>query len=225
MANVLHIDDSIETLQYVQKCLEPAHKVQNLSSLKDAQAFNMKDVDLILLDINLPDGSGLVFLEEALRDCEDFPPTILLTAKDTSADIVYGINIGAEDYITKPLRSAELKARVDARLRHTEKNREGNLPSDLKIDWSFQKIYRLEGSLKKDLGLTPTEFRIFQFLHAHPNQPLSRFRIIQNVWRDRPHMEPKSVDGHINKLRNKLGAHSDLIQTVYTLGYVYRPLE
>lgn len=231
MAHILHVDDSLETVIFVRKCLEPMYQVQDVASLQDLRSMEMSTVDLILLDINLPDGSGLDFLDEVAQDPDYYPPIILLSARDTSADIVYGINMGAEDYITKPFKPAELKARVDARLRHLKikENKHSDLQGEtrispfLSIDWSFQKVYEINEDKKNDLQFTPTEFRIFQFLFTHPNQPLSRFRIIQNVWKDRPNLEPKSVDSHINKLRHKLGDHSGLIQTVYTLGYVYRP--
>lgn len=229
MAHIFLVEDSEESSLLVKTCLEPLHTVEVARSMSEAKLLSQSSTfDLILLDINLPDGSGLELLEDLRKTLENKPPIILLSSKDTLADIVLGLNSGADDYVTKPFRNAELKARVEACLRrvlvanHSTKQSETLHVGDLFIDQDFQRVYRLKGEQRIDLNLTPLEFRILHYFVSHPNAPLTRFRIANHIWKDRPHFESKGIDSHISHLRKKLGPQGKLIKTVVGLGYAFQ---
>ena len=178
---------------------------------------------LILLDVRLPDGSGFDFCRQ-MRKSGLRQPIIMLTVQKEEVDKVLGLEMGADDYVTKPFSLRELVSRVRAQLRRAYgelSSAEANLlfAGDLVIDQARGQALRDDQAL----NLTPTEFRLLAYLAAHRGQALSRARIIEAVWGFTPDLESeRTVNVHIRRLREKVEmdpSHPRLILTVPGIGY------
>ncbi len=176
--------------------------------------------DLIVLDWMLPGQSGIEFARELKRDpgTRDIP-VIMLTARTREADVVTGLDAGADDYIPKPFSPRELAARIKAVLRRTSPHAAGEeLAVDgLRLDPVGHRVLTGDGELK----IGPTEFRLLQFLMAHPDRVYSRGQLIDQVWGRNVYIEERTVDVHVRRLREALSpAGKDrLVQTVRGAGY------
>ena len=178
---------------------------------------------LVVLDVRLPDGSGFDFCRE-MRQLGLRQPILMLTVQSDEVDKVLGLEMGADDYLTKPYRLRELIARIRSLLRRAY----GEL-SSVEADVLYAgdvTIDRSRGSVTRNgraLNLTPTEFRLLVFLAQHPGQVFSRAQLIENVWgSDAEFYDDKTVSVHIRRLREKIEAEpSDptLVLTVPGLGY------
>ncbi len=171
---------------------------------------------LILLDINLPDGNGLDFLKE-IKKGSDPIPVILLTANDTDLDIVNGLELGADDYITKPFSLAVLRARVNTQLRKTT-------PCDKKNvitidDYSFD-FSTMEFSIRnKKMELSKTEQKLLRLLIENRGTVMSRSALVDRIWTDgAEYVDENALSVTVKRLRDKLKAHS-YIKTIYGIGY------
>ena len=171
---------------------------------------------LILLDINLPDGNGLDFLKE-IKKGSDPIPVILLTANDTDLDIVNGLELGADDYITKPFSLAVLRARVNTQLRKTT-------PCDKKNvitidDYSFD-FSTMEFSIRnKKVELSNTEQKLLRLLIENRGTVMSRSALVDRIWTDgAEYVDENALSVAVKRLRDKLKAHS-YIKTIYGIGY------
>jgi DNA-binding response OmpR family regulator len=180
---------------------------------------------LIILDIRLPDGSGLDFCRE-LRNRNLIQPILMLTARREELDKVLGLEMGADDYMTKPYGLRELVARIRALLRRAYGDLAGRTANrtllyvgDLIINLDTAEVLR--GS--DPLNLTPTEYRLLVFLARHPGQALSRTQILEGVWQDTAAIESeRTVNVHIRRLREKVELNPskpELILTVPGIGY------
>ena len=176
--------------------------------------------DLILLDWMLPGVSGVDFARRLKRDPKTNQiPIIMLTAKTEEADKVRGLDIGADDYITKPFSTKELLARIRAVLRRAREieNKDVIEIEDLKLDTQTHRVTVRD----KQLDLSPTEFRLLHFFVTHPERVYSRSQLLDGVWGDHAYIEERTVDVHIRRLRKMLQPHSydRFIQTVRSVGY------
>jgi DNA-binding response OmpR family regulator len=180
---------------------------------------------LIILDIRLPDGSGLDFCRE-MRSQNLKQSILMLTARRDELDKVLGLEMGADDYLTKPYGLRELLARIRALLRRSYGNlstqfsdRSSLIVSDLTVNLDSAEVWR--GS--EPLNLTPTEYRLLVFLARHPGQALSRQQILEGVWQDTAGIESeRTVNVHIRRLREKvelLPGKPTIILTVPGIGY------
>ena len=182
-----------------------------------------RNPSLIVLDVRLPDGSGFDFCRQ-MRQAGLRQPILMLTVQSDEVDKVLGLEVGADDYLTKPYRMRELIARVRSLLRRTY----GELSSleadvlyvdDLVIDRTRATVTR-DG---RELNLTPTEYRLFVFLAQHPGQAFSRAQLIEKVWgSDGEFYDDKTVSVHVRRLREKIEAEPSnprLIITVPGIGY------
>lgn len=176
--------------------------------------------DLILLDWMLPGLSGVDLAKRLRADprLKDIP-IIMLTARAEERDKVLGLEIGADDYITKPFSPRELMARIKAVLRRRAPEIGDDLVAigDLRLDPASHRVRG--GDTPIDLG--PTEFRLLHFLMTHPERVYSRSQLLDHVWGDHVFVEERTVDVHIRRLRGALEAtgHDSLIQTVRGAGY------
>ena len=178
---------------------------------------------LIVLDVRLPDGSGFDFCRQ-MRLAGMRQPILMLTVQSDEVDKVLGLEMGADDYLTKPYRLRELLARIRSLLRRSY----GELSSteadvlyvdDLLIDRSRATVTRSG----RELNLTPTEYRLFVFLAQHPGQAFSRAQLIESVWgANGEFYDDKTVSVHVRRLREKVEAEpSDpkIVITVPGIGY------
>ena len=183
--------------------------------------------DLVILDVNLPDGSGLDLLMK-LRSRSSVP-VILLTANDMETDIVTGLAMGADDYITKPFHLTEVLARVKAILRRTQKEHTHTttpLPSTSSlITYEEITINLTDKTLTirgENIPTTRKELELLSFLLQHPLQMFSRQQLLDAVWKGESYVLERTVDVHINHLRKKLGTYADRLQTKSGYGYIWR---
>lgn len=174
--------------------------------------------DLVLLDIMLPGQDGLAVLRRLRADARTQAlPVILLTAKSTEYDKVVGLDSGADDYIAKPFGVLEMLSRVKAVLRRaggalqTEALRVGAVTLDI-----ARHIATADGEV---LPLTLKEFALLRYLMEHPGQAMTRDSILSAVWGYGFEGETRTVDVHVGTLRQKLGAHGGMIETVRGVGY------
>ena len=176
--------------------------------------------DLILLDWMLPGMSGIDYARRLKSAPETREiPIIMLTAKGEEADKVRGLEIGADDYITKPFSTGELVARVRAVLRRYVKAEPSALIeiAGLTLD---PETYRVTAN-GQDIEISPTEFKLLRFFIGHPERVYSRSRLLDQVWGENVYVEERTVDVHIRRLRKTLapfGLHR-YIQTVRSVGY------
>lgn len=173
--------------------------------------------DLIILDINLPDGDGFSFLKKFRQSSN--VPVIILTANDLETDEVMGLELGADDYVTKPFSLMVLRARIDKALNksHITVNK---IYSDGKYSLDFEKMEFYESGVSVELS--KTEQKLLRILIEHKGQTLTREFLIDRIWTDgAEYVDENALSVAVNRLRKKLNA-SDYIQTVYGIGYVWR---
>ena len=218
-ATILLVDDE----ESVQKLLtyplqQEGFRVLQAGDGEEAlRRFEAEHVDLVVLDLMLPRLDGLEVCRR-LR-AQSTVPIIMLTARDDELDKVVGLELGADDYITKPFSIREFRSRVRALLRRAALppdagNRDVIAVDSLAIDLS-KRLVELEG---RQIDLTYVEFELLRALVAKPGRVFSRQALLQGLWGDYAYREPRTIDVHIRHLREKLG-DPELIQTVRGVGY------
>ena len=173
--------------------------------------INNSDIDLIILDITLPDGNGFELFENTIKSLKI--PTIFLTAKDEEDDIVKGLNVGAEDYITKPFSTKELMARVNRILLRTKKQ------SIIKIkDISFDMDKLVLTKDTAPIELTALELKLVNLLFNNLNKVVSRNVILDKIWDwTGNYVDDHTVTVYFKRIREKIG--TDIITTIKGMGY------
>jgi DNA-binding response OmpR family regulator len=173
--------------------------------------------DLVVLDLMLPGVDGLEVCRRIQR--ERATPVLMLTARDSETDLVIGLGVGADDYMTKPFSARELVARVGAILRRAERSepdagdRAVVTIGAVEIDTASRRV-RLDGEL---VHLTPTEFDLLVYLAARPSRVATRDELLEQVWGYDVPSGARTVDSHVRSLRRKLGA--PIVRTVHGVGY------
>ncbi len=172
--------------------------------------------DLVILDLGLPDIDGESVCR-AIKKLDERISVIILTARNTTEDQVRGLNLGADDYLTKPFESDILLARIRARLRDSGENNEVIQIDDLVMNTKTMEVKRG----KKQIILTPQEYKLLYFLMTHKNQVLSRDMIINRIWLSTADIETRVVDVYIGYLRKKIdsNANKKLIHSTRGFGY------
>lgn len=176
--------------------------------------------DLVLLDWMLPTLSGIEVCRQIRRRPETRSlPIIMLTARAEDQDMVRGLNTGADDYITKPFSTEALLARIRSLLRRASPSSEQAPLSfaDIVMDLSSHRVTRNDHAIH----LGPTEYRLLEFFLSHPRRVFSREQLLNAVWGQDIHVEPRTVDVHIRRLRKALndGDLPDIVRTVRSAGY------
>jgi DNA-binding response OmpR family regulator len=175
--------------------------------------------DLVVLDLMLP---GLDGLEVCRRIQRDRPvPVLMLTARDSETDLIVGLAVGADDYLTKPFSARELVARIHALLRRVERapDREASQRAEpmrigsIEIDLAARRVHTEHG----EVHLTPTEFDLLVYLMKRTGRVVTREQLLGEVWGYRDGSGARTVDSHVRALRRKLGV--DVIRTVHGVGY------
>ena len=183
------------------------------TTVKETEAYLLKndDLDLIILDIALPDGNGFDLYKNEIKPREI--PTIFLTARDDEDDIVRGLDVGAEDYITKPFSTKELMARVNKILMRTKKQRVIRIG-----EVSFDTDRLILHSGKDRVDLTPLELKIVNLLFSNLNKVVTRSTLLDKIWEWTGNdVDDHTVTVYLNRIREKIGA--DIIVTVKGMGY------
>ncbi len=220
---ILLIEDDRDLAASLGRALERAgYRVRHAADgLAGLEAVGDRLPDLVLLDLNLPDMDGLAVCRE-LRTGEATRelPIIMLTARAEESDRVRGLDLGADDYVTKPFSLKELRSRINALLRR--RKLDGGVPGDLYRDPRLR-VARGAGTVELDgvpVRLTTRELELLWFLIVNRPRVLSRERILEQVWGLSSEVETRTIDVHVRSLRKKLGA--EVIETVIGSGYRFR---
>lgn len=224
-AKILIVEDEEDVLELVRYNLEKnGYQTETAATGKQAlEKVRSRAIDLILLDLMLPEIDGLEVCRVVKKDPSTVNiPVVMLTAKGTEADIVAGLEMGADDYITKPFSPRVLMARVKAVLRRKELSAEVE-PSTIRIhgieiDSGRHKV-TVEG---KPLNLTATEFGLLKFLASRPGWVFTRYQIVDAVHGNDYPVTDRSVDVQVVGLRKKLGDAGQYIETVRGIGYRFQ---
>jgi two-component system, OmpR family, phosphate regulon response regulator PhoB len=217
-AKILIVEDD----QGIQDMLEYAlksegYKLYQAYTVKQAwELIETKSPDIVLLDWMLPDNSGIDLLHR-IRKYHSSLPVIMVTARGEEEDRVLGLDVGADDYITKPFAVRELKSRIQAVLRRTMPDEQPIQIAGIFLDPVSQRVRVGEDAL----DLPPTEFRLLHYFMRHPDRVFSRTQLLDQVWGAQVYVEERTVDVHIRRLRKNLGMHQleGLVQTVHGRGY------
>ena len=213
-------DDSIISKNIMIFLKRKGYSVDLSESIEDAyDKSTTEDYDLIILDRGLPDGDGLTLIKK-IRDEDVHIPILALTARNEDIDIIEGLNLGADDYLSKPFDMEILIARIKALTRRLNK-----IPlkpileiNDLVINLNSAEVKRNNVTIK----LSPREYSILEYMAIHPNQIIDRMTLLSHAWDENVDMFSNTVDVHIKYLRNKVdeGHEVKLIKTIRGKGYM-----
>jgi len=215
------VDDEPDILELVSIHLTKAN-YRTVKFLQANRLFNHLDTqipDLLILDLMLPDMDGIEVCKLLKQDAKTAHlPIIMLTAKGDEFDRVLGLELGADDYITKPFSVRELVARVKAVLRRYQSVEPENiikLHEDLVLDMQRHAVF----VDNQDIGLTLTEFNLLKVLISRPGWVFSREQLLSSLWGDEKFVIPRTIDVHIKHLRVKLGKAGCYIKNIRGVGY------
>jgi DNA-binding response OmpR family regulator len=224
---ILLVDDeqSVQTLLTYPLRKEGYEVIAASTGQEALDRFREGDFDLVVLDVMLPEVDGFDVCRQ-LR-ARSSVPIIMLTAKAEELDKVLGLELGADDYITKPFSMREFRSRVKAVLRRAELRRNGDAPEEPLVDGELtvdfaKRLVDLRGA---PVRLTYVEFEILSALARSPGRVFSRSMLLERLWGDSAYRDPRTIDVHIRHLREKLEldpAAPELIFTVRGVGYHFR---
>ncbi|MGB4600035.1 MAG: response regulator transcription factor [Trichlorobacter sp.] len=219
---VLVVEDEKKVAAFIKRGLEEEGYVVDTAhdGAEGVQMGSETPYDLLIMDVMLPKKDGLTVVRE-LRQSGNVTPVLMLTARDTTDDIVAGLDAGSDDYLTKPFAFAELSARVRALVRRSVMERGAELHfADLRMDPVSHQVWRGEC----EIDLTTKEYDLLELLMRNPNTVLSRNMIAEQVWEHTFDSFTNIIDVYVNYLRKKIDKGHDrkLIQTVRGQGYVLR---
>ena len=221
-ANILIVEDESPILELLALNISQAgyNPLRAISAEHAEKLISEALPDIILLDWMLPGMSGIDFAKKLRSNAlTKAIPIIMLTARSDELDKVKGLEVGADDYITKPFSPRELNARIKAVLRRKAPELTEDLLkiNGLELD---PVSHRVTGN-NKPLEMGPTEFRLLHFFMSNPERVYSRSQLLDKVWGSQIFIEDRTVDVHIRRLRNILAQsqHENLIQTVRGSGY------
>lgn len=179
------------------------------------EAFNKGDFQLVILDVMMPKYDGWVVCKE-IRKISDVP-VIILTAKDSDLDELFAFDIGADDYVSKPFNIALLLARVKRLLKSTtgKEEREALAYKEIEVD-EEQHLVKIHGVV---IDVSPKEYELLVYFLKNKSKAVNRETLLRMVWGDEYFGDTRTVDTHINRLRNKLGEYASDLKTVRSFGY------
>ena len=219
---VLVVEDDPKAARFLKQGLEEEGHTVDVAAdgVTGSQMGHLNPYDLIVLDIQLPLKDGLEVARELRREGVE-TPILMLTGRDTTQDVVRGLDAGADDYLTKPFAFDELLARVRALTRRQVTGVTGALRYE---DLDLDRLHGVVTRAGRPLDLSPREFRLLEYFMLHPEELVTRTMLLQQVWNMSFDPETNVVEAHMSNLRRKLeeGARPRLIETVRGAGYMLR---
>lgn len=214
---ILLVEDNESIIMGLEYLLQQErYQVQTARNMQEADAFVREEApDLLLLDIALPDGNGFDFCREVKRKWNF--PVIFLTAREEEADVVKGLDLGADDYIIKPFRNRELISRIKSVLRRNGKGSSVLKCRDIVLDLESGKVSKAG----EELSLTRLEYRILSIMLAYPDKLFTREEILADIWDVSGNfVNDNTLSVTIKRIREKLGdTDGGIIKTVRGIGY------
>jgi len=221
-ANILIVEDESSILELISLNLHQAgfNPIRAISAEYADNILKETLPDLIVLDWMLPGMDGIEFAKRLRANSTTKSiPIIMLTAKSDENNKIEGLNVGADDYLTKPFSPRELVARIKALIRRRSPELINNpvISEGLVLDPSSHKVH----ADKKSIDIAPTEFKLLHFFMKHPDRVFSRNQILDRIWGNKSEIDDRTVDVHIKRLRGSLkeSGYDKLVQTVRGAGY------
>lgn len=219
-------DDEMNIRNVVRQFLES--EGYHVSAFKDGeslwQAFQEKPCDLVILDIMMPGLSGFDICRK-LRDISTVP-IIMLTARESDLDYATGINLGSDDYFTKPFSAISLVMRIKAIFRRISYEKQSLRPSSVQIlchgDLSLNLDSKTASIAGKSIDLTPNEYHLLAYLMKHQSKAVSRDELLNQVWGYNNDIETRAADDTVRRLRKKIISSNMMIETVWGFGFILK---
>jgi two-component system alkaline phosphatase synthesis response regulator PhoP len=221
--SIVVIEDERDILEVLEYNLErEGYRVRSCGD--GAQGLRLvcdENPDLVVLDLMLPGLDGIEICRRLREKAETRGiPVIMLTAKGEESDIVLGLGVGADDYVTKPFSPSELTARIRAVLRRSELNEEEQTRERIERDGVVIDLGKHQVTVDGEkITFTATELRLLHFLAAHPGRVFTRDMLLGRAIGEHAFVDDRNIDVHVRAIRKKLGAHRDLLETVRGVGY------
>jgi len=225
---ILVVDDEKDIVDILKYNLEKEHEFEVLTAYNGKEALELVEnhPDLILLDIMMPELNGF----EVCKQLKQNPatskiPVIFLTAKENEIDEILGLELGADDYIHKPLSPRKVIARVKSVIRRSNVEAERNTKLDEIIKFKNLEVDSVTHSVKinkKEIFFPKKEFQLLHFLIANRGRVFSREILLNQIWGENIYVVDRTVDVHVAKVREKLGEYNDYIETIKGLGYRFK---
>jgi DNA-binding response OmpR family regulator len=229
MIRILVIDDDLAFLSGLSQLLTTsAYEVRSAASGTAGLIALAWQPELIILDPVLPDIDGFAVCKYIRQMSNSYIPILMLTAHDSLEDKIKGLDIGADEYVTKPFEPAELLSRIRAMLRFAENNRLMSRATmkEQPLVFGPLKIWRIAHQIEIDnqrVELTPTEWTLLELFIEHPGQVLRRETMLNKVWGIHYAGESRTIDTHVQRLRAKLETNPDTLSFIHTVrGFGYR---
>lgn len=228
MKKILLVDDETDILEFLKYNLQKENfDVLVSSNGKDALKKISSKPDLIVLDVMMPEMDGFEVYQQIKKskDYQDIP-IIFLTAKSGESDEIKGLDLGASDYIQKPISPNKLIARIKSNLRKSvsdkDQKKEMKAISVGPLFIDFEKfVVNIDGKQK---FFPRKEFQLLHYLASNPGKVINRETLLKEVWGNDVFVIDRTIDVHIRKIREKLGKHSELIETIKGIGYRFKHL-
>jgi len=226
---ILLVDDEKDIVEFLQyNLVQEGFKVITAYNGKEALEKISQKPDLIILDVMMPKMDGYEVCSK-IRSMDEFKntPIIFLTAKASEQDEVLGLNIGADDFIQKPISPKKLTARVKSNLRKLETT-QAEMGKVKEIKAGPLTIDREKYSVSldgKQIVFPKKEFEILAYLASNPGKVFHRDKILSDIWGTEIFVVERTIDVHVRKIREKLGGHADLIETIKGVGYRFKSNE
>ena len=226
---ILLVDDEKDIVEFLQYNLtQEGFKVITAYNGKEALDKMNVNPDLVILDVMMPKMDGYEVCTR-IRSMDDYKnvPIIFLTAKSSEMDEVHGLNIGADDFIQKPISPKKLVARVKSNLRKIE-TMQSDAAASKEITAGPLVINREKYQVLLDgdhVVLPKKEFEILAYLASNPGKVFHRDKILSDVWGDDIYVVERTIDVHVRKIREKLGDYADLIETIKGVGYRFKSVD
>ncbi|MCX6135734.1 MAG: response regulator transcription factor [Ignavibacteriales bacterium] len=225
VSTILVVDDEKDILELLKYNLEKeGYRVLTAGNGKEALRYVKQRPNLVVLDVMMPELDGLEVCKAIRKDPGTAKtPIIFLTARDSEADEVVGLELGADDYIAKPVKVRTFLARVKRVLKAREEGEEADESDVLRVgELDIQMNNYVVSIGKNDIHLPKKEFELLLFLARHPERVVSRQTLLNEIWGHDVYVIDRTIDVHIRKIREKLGKHAHHIETVKGVGYRFR---